>query len=240
MNNNNLCTTVQVLGTLLANKPCNGITNCHPGESETSTNQPAIIELTKVLAGSKTGQPKNYTKKTHKKATTSIPSDNNVTILGDSMIKHVQGFRMRNRVGSNVEFRPFPGAKTIDFLDYAKPTIRHKPKAVIIHAGTNDIKDKSAREVAEQLVDVAQSIANDLPDSKIALSQIIKRKDQPDLNSKNAEVNKTMTTFCTQRSWGFISHENIDEKHLNNSGLHLNKKGTGLLASNFMSYLTSV
>ena len=38
---------------------------------------------------------------------------------------------------------------------------------------------------------------------------------------------------------GIISNDNIDEKHLNGSGLHLNQKGTLTLARNLISHIKS-
>ncbi|KAK3750831.1 hypothetical protein QZH41_007144 [Actinostola sp. cb2023] len=106
------------------------------------------------------------------------------------------GLEPQNAAAQEVLVRSFPGAKIQEIADYAKPTVRQKPKTLIIHAGTNDILHKSPRELAEQLVDISRGISDSLPESKLALSQIIKRKDNPDLNVKIKEANKIIKSHC--------------------------------------------
>ena len=71
------------------------------------------------------------------------------------MIKDIRGHRMKSKVGSKVFVRSFPGAKVADFADYIKPSLRQKPKIIIVHAGTNDILHNAPKYVAESLVDIA-------------------------------------------------------------------------------------
>ena len=72
-------------------------------------------------------------------------SDNNqngnnvVYILGDSMLKHINGRNVSDSM--NVKVRSHPGATTEDLVDYVKPIARKKPKMLIIHTGTNDLPD---------------------------------------------------------------------------------------------------
>ena len=147
---------------------------------------------------------------------------------------------MKSRVGSKIFVRSFPGAKVADFADYTKPSLRQNPKKIIVHAGTNDILHKTPRHVAESLVDITQMIETELNDAScVAISGLIFRDDHPDVNEKISAVNKNISKFCNDRGWGFISNENIDpKKSLDNSGLHLNRSGTGQLVSNFLSYLS--
>ena len=44
---------------------------------------------------------------------------------------------------------------------------------------------------------------------------------------------------CQQHDMDFIDHKNIQHKHLNSYGLHLNRSGTGEMAKNFIKYLDS-
>ena len=44
---------------------------------------------------------------------------------------------------------------------------------------------------------------------------------------------------CQQHDMDFIDHKNIQHKHLNAYGLHLNRSGTGEMAKNFITYLNS-
>ena len=61
-----------------------------------------------------------------------------VTIVGDLMIKHVNGRDIS--LFHTVKVRPNPGASTQDSLDYGKRALRKKPKGPVIHTGTNYIE----------------------------------------------------------------------------------------------------
>ena len=55
-------------------------------------------------------------------------------ILGDSMVKHVYGWELKEKCGDNfnVYVKSFPGATTKDMYSYSQPSIDRKPD---IHAG---------------------------------------------------------------------------------------------------------
>ena len=92
------------------------------------------------------------------KHTTDIPSsssrlknknrnedDNNnpVTIIvGDSMIKGLRPDKISKSVKHKTQIKSFPGATVEDLNDYIKPSLKRKPKNIILHVGTNDLKRK--------------------------------------------------------------------------------------------------
>ena len=48
-----------------------------------------------------------------------------------------------------------------------------------------------------------------------------------------SKYNKLLETICRKQPWQFITHSNItNNSHLNQSGLHLNRRGTAVLAQN--------
>ena len=61
-------------------------------------------------------------------------------IIGDSMIKYINTQEISR--SSSVKIRSHPGATTEDLIDYVRPTARKKTKMMVIHSGTNDIKNK--------------------------------------------------------------------------------------------------
>ena len=60
-----------------------------------------------------------------------------VIFVSDSMIKHVNDHNISH--SHTVKVRPNPGASTHDLLDYVKPAMWKKPKALVIHTGMNGI-----------------------------------------------------------------------------------------------------
>ena len=72
-----------------------------------------------------------------------------VVIAGDSLIKNVQGWRVSKGMKVKTVVKAFPGASVEDMFDYIKPTIKHHPEEIILHVGTNDLKNSDSRMVAE-------------------------------------------------------------------------------------------
>ena len=62
----------------------------------------------------------------------------------------------------------------------------------------------------------------------IGFSSVIYRKDK-NLQDERNEVNMKLKKYCEGKGFVFIENTNIDESDLNNSKLHLNKKGTSIL-----------
>ena len=65
-----------------------------------------------------------------------------ITVLGDSMIKNIEAHKMKQcmKPREKVYIKTFSGATVADMYDYSKPTKKHKPDVIILHAGTNDLK----------------------------------------------------------------------------------------------------
>lgn len=116
--------------------------------------------------------------------------------------------------------------------DYVKPSIKKKPDNLILHVGRNNLSRDDSSVVAEKIVDLCQTITEELPSTKIGISLITHRNDSADLNEKANLTNKELRRFCRSRDWYVIDH-NLDNSHLNSRQLHLNSKGISSLANDF-------
>ena len=105
-------------------------------------------------------------------------------------------------------------------LDCLKLLIRKEPEELILHMGTNDIRDDDPREVAEGIVNVAFQIEQNSPNTNISISSILLRSDKS-LNDRINETNKILRSLCKSKGWPFLDHRNIDISCLNRRGLHL-------------------
>ena len=79
-----------------------------------------------------------------------------VAIIGDSMIRHVNGWDLSKKLKPKckVMVRSFPGATTQCVNDYVKSSILAQPDHFILHVGTNDlILDSTPTEVAREVFD---------------------------------------------------------------------------------------
>ena len=150
------------------------------------------------------------------------------------MIKNVQGAKLGEAVGHRVVVKSFSGATTKAMKDYLKPNLELSPDQVVLHVGTNDLKQKEPRHVADSIVDLARQIEK-TSEAAVAISELISRRDE--LNEAVKTTNKHLKSYCRQNGWNFIQHQNITEKELNRGGLHLNFKGNLKFFKNFQTYL---
>ena len=90
------------------------------------------------------------------------------------MIRYVKS---RDISGSHtVKVRPNPGASTHDLLDYVKPTMRKRLKALVIHTGPNDIQQEiNAMKMVKKLVLVIKGIDSE-KETEIIFSGLIQRE----------------------------------------------------------------
>ncbi|XP_057309167.1 GATA zinc finger domain-containing protein 14-like [Hydractinia symbiolongicarpus] len=84
-------------------------------------------------------------------------------ILGDSIIKGINGYKMTKSLEYNqnkrVILKSFPGATTEDMYEYVKPTMKKKPDNIILYVGTNDLSRNVAPEViANDIINLATSL----------------------------------------------------------------------------------
>ena len=161
-----------------------------------------------------------------------------IAIVGDSMLKHLKGYKMSKE--NKVKISTFPGSTTRDMFDYIKPVIRKKPDQVIIHVGTNSLREcESSAACAEEIAELAKSVGqlSITPEPEVIISSLIFRSDDSRLGKQINEVNSILSKLCGQYHWKFIDHSNITQKHLNRSGLHLNTDGTSQLARNFLNVI---
>ena len=112
-------------------------------------------------------------------------------IIGDSMVKHINGPGISNN--DQVQVKTHPGATTDDIIGYIKPTIRQKPDIVIVHSGTNDLtKDVNTMNRVRKLVAAVKEIETK-DKIKLGFSGIAARGDinkEEDIVSTNNRLEK--------------------------------------------------
>ena len=102
-----------------------------------------------------------------------------VFIIGDSMIKKVDGYLLTNSIKHKylVKVRPFLAAKTVHMFDYVKPIQRDfDPDAYILHIGTNDLTtDKKPDEICSEISRLVKVLKTNK--NKKIISTIVQRGD---------------------------------------------------------------
>ena len=121
---------------------------------------------------------------------------------------------------------------------YVKPSLERKPDFMILHCGTNDLRNnnKTANELADDILALAIDCNSENPDMIVAVSGIIPRNDK--LKDKALNVNSILKRLCNARNIGYVDHSHINpEAHLAADKIHPNKKGTSLLVRNFIQFI---
>ena len=98
-----------------------------------------------------------------------------VVIAGDSLVKNVQGWKVSNSRRIKTVVKAFPGASVEDMFDYIKPTIKRHPEEIVLHVGTNDLKNSDSRKVEERIVDLGNCIEAESPETKVTISNLLPR-----------------------------------------------------------------
>ena len=93
--------------------------------------------------------------------------------------------------------------------DHSKPEIRKKPDIVIIHAGTNDLINNSKS--LENYKRMANSVRSKLPNCKLAISNVITRKDKNEIDKKVETFNIKLSKFCKKDKIYIIDNKNLDD-----------------------------
>ena len=157
------------------------------------------------------------------------------------MIKHLDPKRIQNELQNRkVTIKTFPGARIDDMKHYAVPTLTTKPNTLIVHIGTNDLRNNTPSNLLSPLEDLGEMIMQYTnKNTNLIWSEIITRTDDPTLTNRVNLVNNSLARLCETRNWGLIKNNNITGNLLNNSGLHLNKQGTAVVAKNIKRCLIS-
>ena len=119
---------------------------------------------------------------------------------------------------------------------YIKPIARKKPDTILLHVGTNDYtKGINTMKNVRKCVEAIRELDNS-ENIQIGFSSIMHRSHK-DFSKEISELNVKLKKYCLGRGFIYIDNDNINESCLNNSKLHLNKKGTSLFSKNISTSL---
>ena len=105
-----------------------------------------------------------------------------------------------------------------------------------MHVSSNDAPYKSSDEIVDELIRLKDKIESVLPGVRVFLSTPTLRFDNGLANSVLREVTAKLREIFKV----VVVNENIDRDCLGHKGLHLNERGSGRLARNFISLMQSL
>ena len=123
-------------------------------------------------------------------------------IIGDSMIKNLEGHRMSRR-----KFRKthsISGAKSEDAIHYVKPILTRNPDEIIIHFGTNVIASKYKK--IENYRKINNKFKHSSQRTRISISSIIMRGDNDQMKKDIQIMNDELYKLCREYKLDFINN----------------------------------
>ena len=136
--------------------------------------------------------------------------------------------------------KSFPRATVSDMEDYIKPICRKSPEKIILHVGTNDLKNSSPKFIADSILNLTTQIKEDSPISTVGVSALLDRNDCSKLATKVKQVNLILDNYCHMNKIPFLRNRSINISHLNSRGLHLNKQSSLSLQNNFCEFINNL
>ena len=150
-------------------------------------------------------------------------------IVGDSILHGVDETKLTRYFA---KVRAFSGARIDDIYDYLKPLLAKQP-TVILHVGTNDAHVKTPNEMLNELIHLKEYVQTILPDSNVFISTPTLRLDDNKANVSLRELSKKLKDSVSN----IVENGNILSEGIGKKGLHLNEKGSGRLALNYINLM---
>ena len=197
------------------------------GKSGEGIVNPIVIKEKKTFVNENSESPKTCKRVNNKVH----PWQKGTTLItGSSILLGIAEKKLRRY---KAKVRAFPGSTIDDMFDYLKPLLKKKPSNIILHIGTNDSLEKTADEIANELTNLKAFIKNELPTINVFFSCPVMRLD----NSKANLVLRKLSVWLKLSTNNVIVNDNIDGTCIGKKGLHLNAKGSGRLAMNFIALM---
>ena len=159
-----------------------------------------------------------------------------IVLIGDSVIKHIDPKKLSQR---HVHKFSYPGKTTAKIAEAVDNiAVASDPSHVIIHTGTNNLPSESVDSCVADIKSLVLKVKSKFPNSSIGLSGMVYREDI-NVDAKRIEVNERVKLIAEDDNITYIDNSVIDASALNGSRLHLNAKGSSLLAVQFIKFLRS-
>jgi len=112
--------------------------------------------------------------------------------------------KISKSVKHKTQIKSFSGATVEDLNDNIKPSLKRKPKNIILHVGTNDLKRENAKDIATKIDRLCKSIKSDHPQMSVSLIRN-ENIDKNKLNLYGLHLNKQVSTALAKN---IINHIN--------------------------------
>ena len=150
---------------------------------------------------------------------------------------------MNNSIGENTAYtNHFSGSNSKRLEHFIIPTLHEdRPDVVVIHIGSNDVtfnnKNINIEDIAKRIIDIGKKCKEFGVEDVIISSIFIKKNIE--LSKIIQKINEILQQMCSVNNFHFVNNDNVTRKFLWKDGIHLNKDGTYIFASNIVNYLNN-
>ena len=155
-----------------------------------------------------------------------------IQVIGDFMLNNMT-LRELNKI-HNVKVDFIYGCMTYDLVNHVQ-RLKQNLHKLIIHVGSNDAADNN--DINRYLQNITKYMKQHHPTTRLTFSSVIVRKDRPILVERIRRMNEKLEKHCEAEGVGYIDNSNITDTSLDVSKVHLNKKGSSLLANNILAHI---
>lgn len=114
---------------------------------------------------------------------------------------------------------------------YQKPIFGKNHQQIVLHVGTNNLRDQEPNMVSEAILDLARSVESET-NTKIILSELDTRSDNVPYDLVKT-VSKMLEKYCNQNNWKLVRHLNVTKNGPKKSGFHLYASSNNLSFNSF-------
>ena len=80
-------------------------------------------------------------------------------IVGNSLTKHLDARKLKRSIkkgNQKIFVETYKGANTDAIKHHVRPCLSRKPDRIILHAGSNDLKDKDVKQIVDNIGSICQ------------------------------------------------------------------------------------
>ena len=158
-----------------------------------------------------------------------------ICMVGDSQLLRLDAEKMSNN-HHEVILNAKSGMKVEEASEYVDPDA----DVLILHAGTNNLRDSTPSELAEKVVRTLKKMKQKNPKAQLVYSSIFRRKGKgavSGMNVKVFETNKLLKEELGLQSIDYLDNDNILYGNICDDGLHINQGGAKRFARNIRKYV---
>ena len=88
---------------------------------------------------------------------------------------------------------------------YIVPTLQKKLDELIVHIGTNDLKDGALKEIVRDIVALKAFVVKNSPQTKVTISELTLRTGDKKINDEVKNFNELLKKACTNSKLSVMS-----------------------------------